>query len=214
MHLILIDVVCTCIQSPPGQLTYSFIRGASKQHGTLMSSDVCTFTQWGHKVPGDPNPSPTCTSGNDHGPTCGTSYSAMKRMMYTLLMYDAAAAGLESYLFYPPAGNTTLSPMGVMLSSAKKWADNTPTQQRGVHLATTGLLMDYFAGTCTGTPESLALCARSTAFTIMHTNGAISCAPLLEETMLCMLTAPALLTVTAVASYLCHTYIRMGDAVL
>lgn len=68
----------------------------------------------------------------------------MKRMMYTLLMYDTAAAGLEVYLFYPQ--NTTLSPMGTMLSAAKKWADTTPIPDRGVHLATTGLLMDYFAG--------------------------------------------------------------------
>ena len=68
---------------------------------------------------------------------------------YTLLMYDAAAAGLETYLFYPPAGNATLSPMGKMLSAAKKWADTTPVQQRGVHLATTGLLLDYFSGTNT-----------------------------------------------------------------
>ena len=60
---------------PPGQLTYAFIRGAAKQHGTLIFDSVCTFTDWGHKVPGDPAPSPTCTNGNDHGPTCGASYS-------------------------------------------------------------------------------------------------------------------------------------------
>lgn len=35
---------------PPGQLTYSFIRGAAKQHGTLVFNDVCTYTMWGHKV--------------------------------------------------------------------------------------------------------------------------------------------------------------------
>jgi hypothetical protein len=56
---------------PPAQLTYAFLRGAAKQYGTLVLSNVCSFTRWGHKIPGDPSPSHACTSGGDHGPTCG-----------------------------------------------------------------------------------------------------------------------------------------------
>ena len=68
---------------PPGQLSYAFARGASKQHGPLLFSNPCSFTKWGHKVPGDPHPSANCTVGGDHGETCGTSYSSMKKLMYT-----------------------------------------------------------------------------------------------------------------------------------
>ena len=61
-------------------------------HGTLLFSDVCTFTRWGHKVPGDPAPTGGgCARGSaSHGPTCGTSYSAMQR-----LTYATGAAGLR-----------------------------------------------------------------------------------------------------------------------
>lgn len=69
------------------QLTYAFVRGAAKQYGTLLLSNVCSFTRWGHKIPADPSPTPSCERGSDHGDTCGTSYSAMKRMLYTLMMY-------------------------------------------------------------------------------------------------------------------------------
>lgn len=95
---------------PPAQLSYAFARGAAKQYGTLLLSNVCSFTKWGHKVPGDPNTD--CSSGSDHGDTCGTSYSAMRRMMWTLLMYDAAVSGFEVFYYYPPPNQTKLSPIG------------------------------------------------------------------------------------------------------
>ena len=135
---------------PPAQMTYAFIRGASKQHGTLLFSDVCTFTNWGHKVPGDPAPTKCSRGSGFHGPTCGTSYSAMKRLLFNTLMSDAALVGFESWLFYParlPGGaNATLSPMGRMFSATKKWAAATPAAERGVHLSTVAIFLDVFSG--------------------------------------------------------------------
>ena len=84
--------------------------------------------------------------GNDHGDTCGTSYSSMKRMLYTLLMYDAATTGFEVYYYYPPPNQTKLSPIGRMQARAKSWAEANPPATRGVHVATTGFLLDFLSG--------------------------------------------------------------------
>ena len=121
---------------PQAQLTYAFTRGAAKQYGTLLLSNVCSFTRWGHKVPGDPSPSASCETGADHGDTCGTSYSAMKRMLYTLIMYDTATAGFEVYYYYPPGvRNGSLSPIGRIQARAKNWTDTHLPPERGVHVA-------------------------------------------------------------------------------
>jgi hypothetical protein len=138
------------------QLSYAFIRGAAKQHGTLLLSNVCSFTRWGHKIPGDPSPSPSCERSSDHGETCGTSYSAMKRILYSLIMYDTATAGFEVY-YYQPTNRSLLTPIGRIQARAKNWADShMPIAQRGVHIASAGILLDYLAGwepPCTATDQ-------------------------------------------------------------
>lgn len=131
--------------STNAQLTYAFVRGAAKQYGTLLLSNVCSFTRWGHKIPADPSPTPSCERGSDHGDTCGTSYSSMKRLLYTLMSYDTATAGFEVY-YYSPVNKSLLTPIGRIQARAKTFAEAHPLSERGVHIASTAILLDYFAG--------------------------------------------------------------------
>lgn len=64
------------------QLLYAFVRGAAKSYGTTWYGQVSIFNWFGYKIPGDQAPSPVCNHQSDHSPTCGTSLSLMRRLMY------------------------------------------------------------------------------------------------------------------------------------
>ena len=102
------------------QLLYAFIRGSAKQYGLLWYGQVSIFNWFGYKIPGDPKPSQSCNSQQDHSATCGTSLSLMKRLMYTQLAYDSVYFAFEGGWEYPGASqHTGLSPIGQLQRQAK-----------------------------------------------------------------------------------------------
>jgi hypothetical protein len=102
-------------------------RGAAKQHGVALHADVSVYTGNGHKVPGDPNPTPSCTRNSDHGPTCGTSFALMKRLLYTEMLYGASVVTVEGGAFYGRpdiSGNYTLTPIGRIQRALSQFASS------------------------------------------------------------------------------------------
>ena len=152
---------------PNAQIFYAFIRGACKQYGVLWIGNVSIYNRFGYKVytnssdrqtvkqyqdhgdskinrhgMGVSTNNYTCYDQNNGGPTCGTSLNLMKRLMYAHIMYNSAYMGFENGWFI---GSTdSLSPIGLIQHAAKEWLDD--FGDVGTHLATVGLLMDFYAG--------------------------------------------------------------------
>ena len=129
------------------QVLYAFVRGASKQYGTLWFGQVSIYNWFGVKVPGDANPSPACVDQSSHGETCGTSYSLMKRLMYTQLAYDSAFFSFEGALLY--GANTSLTPIGSMQLAARAFfaaAAAPPAPTLGVHVPAVAIVLDAIGG--------------------------------------------------------------------
>ena len=101
------------------QVLYAFVRGAAKQYGTLWFGQVSIFNSFGYKIPGDPSPSPQCLTQADHSPTCGTSLSLMKRLMYTQLAYNSAYFAFEGMWTYV-TNASAITPIGVLQQQAKQ----------------------------------------------------------------------------------------------
>jgi len=117
---------------PNGQVYYSFIRGAGKQYGVPWFGNASVWNRWGWKTYGE--------SGNDHGPTKGTSLSLLKRLMYTHVLYNSMLAGFESSWFE----QDRLSPVGTIQQAAHRWTRE--NQQLGVMVTPIALLIDFQAG--------------------------------------------------------------------
>ena len=129
------------------QVLYAFVRGAAKQYGTLWFGQVSIYDWFGVKVPGDPSPSPACVDQSSHGEVCGTSYSLMKRLMYTQLAYDSAFFSFEGGLLY--GANTTLTPIGTMQLAARAFFDAAaapPAPTLGVHVPAVAIVLDAIGG--------------------------------------------------------------------
>ena len=133
------------------QVLYAFVRGAAKQYGLLWFGQVSIFNAFGHKVPGDPNPDSDCTGQSSHSATCGTSYSLMKRLMYSQLAYDSAYFSFEGELT-DAANATSVTPIGAMQLGARAFfagaAAGAPGARTalGVHVPAVALMLDHAGG--------------------------------------------------------------------
>lgn len=67
------------------------------------------------------------------------------RDIYVRSRYDTATAGFEVY-YYSPVNRSMLTPIGRIQARAKTFADTHPLSERGVHITSTAILLDYFAG--------------------------------------------------------------------
>ena len=84
---------------PNSQIYYSFIRGAGKQYGVNWFGNASVWNRWGWKTY---DPKAIKDDDNDYGagsPLKGTSLSLLKRLMYTHLFYNCAAAGFEGSIY-------------------------------------------------------------------------------------------------------------------
>lgn len=130
------------------QVLYAFVRGAAKQYGTLWFGQVSIFNTFGHKIPGDPNPTPTCVDQSSHSDTCGTSYSLMKRLLYTQLAYDSAYFAFEGGLTY--TNNSAITPIGAMQLAARAFFGAAASPDKaatlGVHVPAVAVMLDFVGG--------------------------------------------------------------------
>ncbi|MCW5976869.1 MAG: hypothetical protein KIT09_02270 [Bryobacteraceae bacterium] len=117
---------------PNGQVYYCFIRGAGKQYGVPWFGNASVWNRWGYKTYGE--------TGDDHGPTKGTSLSLLKRLVYSHVLYNSMLAGFESSWFDRDA----LSPVGRMQQAAHRWVKQ--TGQPGVMLTPIAIMADFFSG--------------------------------------------------------------------
>ena len=107
------------------------------------------YNIFGYKIPSDPAPATDCLSQQSHSPTCGTSLSLMKRLMYTQLFYDSVYFAFEGGWEYPPhaAGNRTgISPIGTLQQQAKQFFSSPDSPDLGVHVPTVAVMLDFYAG--------------------------------------------------------------------
>ena len=128
------------------QLLYAFVRGAGKQYGALWNGQVSIFNWFGVKAYDAPSPSPNCTSQGSASPTCGTSLSLMKRLLYTQLAYDSSYFSFEGGLLL---SNNSLTPIGVLQLESRAFFTAqaaTPATSLGVHTPTIALLLDFQGG--------------------------------------------------------------------
>jgi hypothetical protein len=117
---------------PNNQVYYAFIRGAGKQYGVPWFGNASVYNRWGYKTYG--------SSGDDHGPTKGTSLSLMKRLLYSHILYNSVAVGFESGWFQ----GETLSPIGGIQQAGQRWVKR--YGRPGVMYTPVALLLDFHAG--------------------------------------------------------------------
>jgi len=130
------------------QVLYAFVRGAAKSYGTLWYGQVSIFNWFGYKIPGDPSPDSDCVDQSSHSDTCGTSFSLMKRLMYTQLAYNSAYFAYEGQLTYS-TNASVLTPIGVMQLSARSFyaaAAAASPRSLGVHVPSIALMIDFVGG--------------------------------------------------------------------
>ncbi|GMW03431.1 MAG: hypothetical protein AMXMBFR84_45650 [Candidatus Hydrogenedentota bacterium] len=117
---------------PSGQVYYSFIRGAGKQYGVPWFGNASVFNRWGWKTYG--------ATGEQNGPTKGTSLSLLKRLMYNHILYNCVFAGFESSWFDGEA----LSPIGRIQQSAVEWVKTHGSP--GIMQTPVAILQDFYSG--------------------------------------------------------------------
>lgn len=150
---------------PCANVWYSFIRGAGKQYGLLWFGNASIWNRWGWKDYDKEDAGPeydeevggNLTSNDlEHGPTCGTSLSLLKRLLYTEYMYNSDLLGFEASWFlegenrliddkYVVRGSDAiLSPIGIIQQGMKKFVDK--YKSPGVMYAPVGIFIEFFSG--------------------------------------------------------------------
>ena len=131
---------------PNSQVYYAFIRGACKQYGVLWFGNASVFNRWGYKAYGATGRSDPYS----FGPTEGTSLCLLKRLMYSHILYNSVAVGLENSWFEGglseigwPVGEK-LSPIGRIQQTAGQWIK--ANGQPGTMLTPVAVVTDFFAG--------------------------------------------------------------------
>jgi hypothetical protein len=137
------------------QVLYAFVRGAAKSYGTLYYGQVSIFNWFGYKIPGDPSPSTDCVDQSSHSDTCGTSFSLMKRLMYTQLAYNSAYFAYEGELTYS-TNSSLITPIGTLQLSARSFyaaaatssssSSSSKTLSLGVHVPSIAIMLDFVGG--------------------------------------------------------------------
>ena len=124
---------------PNAQLFYAFLRGAAKQHGTLVWGDASVYNRFGFKQ------CPVSADGTHcECTTDGTSVSLLRRLMNQQALYGSAILSFESGL---TCGVDIRSPIGLVQDAVKDWtSDLGPDPGTGTHLATTAVLLDFYSG--------------------------------------------------------------------
>jgi hypothetical protein len=134
---------------PNGQVYYSFIRGAGEQYGLPWIGNASVFNRWGWKWYGK-LPSDWAGVEGNVGPAKGSSLSLLKRLLYSHILYNSVAVGLDLFFFENDAvsrawehpGN--LSPIGKIQQAAGQWMAR--EGQPGTMLRPVALLLDFFCG--------------------------------------------------------------------
>ena len=150
---------------PCANMWYSFIRGAGKQYGLLWFGNASIWNRWGWKDYDKEDAGPeydeevggNLTSNDlEHGPTCGTSLSLLKRLLYTEYMYNSDMLGFEASWFlegenkliddkYVVKGSDAiLSPIGIIQQSMKKFVDK--YKSPGIMYSPVCIFLDFFNG--------------------------------------------------------------------
>jgi hypothetical protein len=117
---------------PNSQVYYAFIRGAGKQYGVPWFGNASVWNRWGHKN--------MESSGNDFGPTKGTSLSLLKRLLYSHILYNSVAVGFESGWI----AKDQLSPIGRIQQLAQRWVRQ--HGQPGTMQTPVALMVDFYSG--------------------------------------------------------------------
>ena len=131
---------------PNGQVYYAFIRGAGEQYGLPWIGNASVFNRWGFKSYG----ASLTEEGMETGPTKGTSLSLLKRLLYSHILYNSMAVGLDLFLFENDAVSRawehpgTLSPIGKMQQEAGEWLKREGPP--GTMVRPVALLVDFFSG--------------------------------------------------------------------
>jgi hypothetical protein len=76
---------------PNVNVWFSYLRGASRQYGLLTFGNASIWNRWGYKS----YESEGRDGGSEWGPTCGTSLSLLKRLLYTEYLYGCEIIGFE-----------------------------------------------------------------------------------------------------------------------
>lgn len=130
---------------PNSQVYYAFIRGAGEQYGLPWIGNASVFNRWGFKTYGTPPAGEPNT-----GPTKGTSLSLMKRLLYSHILYNSMAVGLDLFLFANDGVNRAwefpgeLSPLGTIQQEAGRWLQR--EGEPGTMLRPVALMLDFLSG--------------------------------------------------------------------
>jgi hypothetical protein len=82
---------------PNTNLWYAYLRGAGKQYGLLWFGNASVWNRFGWKTYSSRGGAGT---GEEHGPECRTSFSLLRRLLYTHYTCNCAILGFELGWFY------------------------------------------------------------------------------------------------------------------
>ena len=125
-------------------LWYAFLRGASRQYGTLLFGCVSAYNRWGHKNYLESGTYDS-TQWSKYGPEHGTSLSLMRRLFYLLYMYGNDVLGFELGHIYKEGENkNTLTPVGELQRDVIEFSER--IKSPGVMYTPVAVLMDFHNG--------------------------------------------------------------------
>ena len=130
---------------PSDTLMFSFLRGAGKQYGRLLTQATSIWNRFGYnmyrgrKTEG--------ANGYGYGPHKGCSLSLHKRLFFSSYLHAHSIVGTETSQFTAdtfPDGAPELSPLGEQHLELRKWFQEHP--DRGVMHTPVALMLDFYNG--------------------------------------------------------------------
>ncbi|MHB8957692.1 MAG: LamG domain-containing protein [Pirellulaceae bacterium] len=130
---------------PSDTLMFSFLRGAGKEYGRLLTQATSVWNRFGYNMyHGRRTESP---GGYGYGPNKGCSLSLHKRLFLSSYLGGHSIAGTETAQFTMdelPDGRPELSPLGRQHLELRDWFRQHP--ERGVMYAPVAIMLDFYHG--------------------------------------------------------------------
>ncbi|MFH0963506.1 MAG: hypothetical protein V2A58_05790 [Planctomycetota bacterium] len=135
------------------QVAFAFIRGASRQYGLLIMTNMSVWSRWGFSYPSESGARCARADGHEVGLGTGTPTHLARRIWFLAYMYGTCLHQIEAGVFARPerrylsgeeANPPPLSELGELHVNGRQWARKHP--DRGVNYSPVAIMLDFYNG--------------------------------------------------------------------